>query len=178
MPKDKPQPDVEAATHIIAKIVDDRSDETSISPSWVATEAMTKLGVKSLLKGKGGQPIVYQLAHLQCRQIARQLLRKFYEPDEDAAKAQHELFPNLQGRYPAAPKPGREEPEYIRLESLTVADWRFNVDRLRADAQSRIKHSDALEVWGNEHFGGAATAAPKSARPKRRRPADDRRDAA
>lgn len=156
MSKQSAQPDVEQASRIIAKIVDDRRDEASISPSWIATEAMAKLGVKSMLRGKGGQPIVYQLAHLQCRQIARQVLRKFYEPDNDAEKAQHDLFPNLQGRYPSAPKPGREEPEYIRLEHLSANDWQFNVDRLRADAQSRLQHADALEDWGREHFRKAA----------------------
>lgn len=154
----KPQPDIENVTHTIAAIIELRRDEVSISPAWVATEALAKLRMKSWLRGGRNQRIAYQCTHLHCRQVARQLLRKNYEPESDGDKDQHELFPGLQARYPSAPKPGRDEPEYIRLESLGAEDWHFNVDRLRADAQSRLKHADALETWGREHFTRKAAA--------------------
>lgn len=156
MPKRKVQPDAEEATRIIAAIIARRSDEVSISPTWVATEALAQLGVKSMLTQKGAGPIVYQLAHLQCRQIARQLLGKSYDPTRDAVKAQHSLWTDVQDRYPAAPSPDREEPEYVRLEHLTVADWQFNVHRMQADVRSRSAHLDAFKSWGRQRFGAAA----------------------
>jgi hypothetical protein len=145
------------ATETIARIIDQRRDEVSISPSWVATEALAAMGAGWMLGGDDGLPTVYRLAHLQCRQMARQLLRQAFEPSEDADKATHPLFPDLQWRYPEKRSAAREEPVYIKLELMSREDWQFNMQRLRADAASRLKHADALEAWGmDRQFDAAA----------------------
>lgn len=143
------------ATETIAAIIDRRRDEREISPAWVATEAMTKLNAAWMLRSKRGHPTVYRLAHLQCRQIARAMLREFFEPEEDASKVVHPLFPDLQWRYPVARSAG-DEPVYVKTELMTREDWLYNVARLRADAASRQRHADALEVWGASRFAARA----------------------
>lgn len=119
-----------------------RPDQHEISPAWLATEVMLALGFK-----QAKNPTVYLAAHLQFRQVARQLLGDRYAsadpPDEDA---QHPLFPELQARYPIARKRG-EEPTYRMLEYLQDADVAYNVERLRSEARAKLKHADSLAQW-------------------------------
>ena len=139
---------------IIAHIIDERRDEPSISPTWVATEAMAALKAAWMLRSKKNPnaPEWYRIAHLTCRQMAREKLRNFFEPERDEDKSTHPLFPELQWRYPKAARSREEEPEYLTLETLERQDWQYNMDRLRSDAQSRLRHADALEDWGRAHF--------------------------
>lgn len=165
MPKSTTSPDIEQATRLIAALVDHRNDQISIKPGWVATEVLATLGAKSMLKRKGSAPVVYQLAHLQCRQLARQFLGRKYDPKSDAAKGQHTLWPEVQDRYPSAPRSGRDEPEYIKVEHLTAEDWKYNVDRMEADVKSRSAHLDAFKRWGRQRFGKEAAALVPDVRP-------------
>jgi hypothetical protein len=96
-------------------------------------------------------PLVHLGCHLEMRQIARGILREWFEGDEEefSASAQHELFPLLQRRYPVQRmRGGSDEPQYERLEDLSDADLRFNVARLRREADAKLHHADALEAWG------------------------------
>jgi hypothetical protein len=96
--------------------------------------------------------LVHLGCHLQLRQIARELLRGKYEPDDNSRDdAQHELWPDLQERYPTARTAGSEEPEYVLLEHLTDEDIAYNVGRLRAEAEAKQHHADALEAWGRKY---------------------------
>jgi len=135
---------------IVGRIIDTRRGQPSISPSSVATEAMLVLEA-AWMQNPTEYPLVYIGCHLELRQIARTILRERFEPEEDADKITHPLFPELQWRYPIA-RPKTEEPQYVLLELLRREDWRFNVNRLRADAESRLKHADKLEGWGVSHF--------------------------
>jgi hypothetical protein len=139
---------------ICSQIIETRFNEPRISRSSVATEAMVKLRAKWMLNSKRGYPLVYLGCHLELRQIARQILRERFEPEEDINKPVHPLFPELQWRYPIVHQ-REEEPQYVLLELLEPNDWRFNVKRLRLDAASRLRHADALEAWGFAHFAGA-----------------------
>jgi hypothetical protein len=98
------------------------------------------------------RPLIYLASHLQLRQIARELCRKSYAGDEES-KRQHELFPDLQWRYPSARSKEQEEPEYVRLEHLEEVDVDYNVARLRKEGRAKLKHADSLEAWGLQRFG-------------------------
>jgi hypothetical protein len=129
---------------IIQRIIDLRRSEVSISPTWVAQEAMRELDPE-----RRAPMLVYAGCNLQLRQIARGELRKKFHPDEGSGES-HDLFPELQHRYPTA-RSARDEPEYILLEHLTSADIGYNVARLRAEAQAKLAHADALHAYGREH---------------------------
>ena len=105
--------------------------------------------------GRISPALVYLGCHLQLRQIAREMLRGKFEPDASADDdAQHELFPSLQKRYPAA-RSSNDNPEYVLLEELTAIDVAYNVARLRGEARAKQRHADALEAW----WRGRPTAA-------------------
>src|SRR5260370_32184975 len=119
----------ECLRDMVQGIINGRKSEERVSPSWIATEAMTKLDAADLQQSK---PLVYLAAHLQLRQIARQACRKqFYDEEDDALDpAQQELFPGLQQRHPAAHS-AQEEPSYALREAMGAKDVGFNVKRLR-----------------------------------------------
>lgn len=153
----KERKEASSLNEIVSLLIQKQKDEPRISPSSIATEAMSKLRARWMNKPQE-YPLVYLGCHLQLRQIARGLLREWFEPNEDANKATHPLFPELQARYPMA-RMEDQEPTYILLEQLAPTDWRFNVRRLRADAESRLRHASALEAWGFEKFKFATRAA-------------------
>jgi hypothetical protein len=146
-------PEAQALTDIIARIIDTRRGETRISPSWVATEAMVEID-----PGRSSVALVYLGCHLELRQIARSLVRLHFEDTSDPAddeSAQHELFPKLQWRYPAARSSGAGEPEYVKLEDLSAADVAYNVQRLRREGNAKLKHADALDAFGRSRTARA-----------------------
>ena len=153
-------PEAQALISIVIRIIEQRRSERSISPSWVATEAMLEIDPAKVA------PALVQLGcHLELRQIARSVLRTVFEPSAEAAtqlvdgeaQRQHELFPDLQWRYPKARTAGKnEEPVYVRLEELTPNDVAFNVSRLRSEALAKLAHADALERYGRTHRKKAA----------------------
>jgi hypothetical protein len=98
-------------------------------------------------------PLVYIGCHLQLRQIAREVFRIYFEPDDETATPAdtHPLFPDLQWRYPTARKVGDGEPEYVILTAMTRADVRYNCKRLRYEGRAKLQHADALEAWGELH---------------------------
>lgn len=112
-----------------------------ISPAWLATEAIQKIDPDRL-----APELLYRAAHLHLCQIARDVCRKWFQPDEDGEPKQHSLWPKLQQRYPSARRRGRE-PEYVLLERMTAADVRYNLRRLRREAKSKLEHADELEEW-------------------------------
>jgi hypothetical protein len=133
---------------VIGKLCDDYKHRPSINPGWIATEAMVAIEFPRSL-----HPVGYIGCHLQFRQIARSVLRRTFDPVETE---QNDLFPEtLQDRYPAAPKSADSEPQYVLLEHMTTADVRYNVARLRKEAEAKLKHADALEVWMHNKFGDA-----------------------
>lgn len=147
-----PPPEITEVTQIVALIIDKHRAEPSISPTWVATETMHKMGKAWLLRSSSRyDPETYVLAHHHCRQIARELLRTSFEP-EGGPTERHPLFPDLQWRYPAAPAPERDEPEYKTLEALSEKDWRYNLHRLEAEANAKLAHRNSLQVWGEARF--------------------------
>lgn len=142
--------DEQRLTEIIARIIDSHGNVVSISPHWIAIEAMRLLDPE-----QNAPMLVYGGCNLHIRQIARSLLRKKYEP-EDSDSEQHALFPELQKRYPIARTARNMEPEYVLLERLNASDIDFNVARLRSEARAKLKHADALEAYGNDHSRSAA----------------------
>jgi hypothetical protein len=134
---------------VLLDIYERRSEEIRVSPSWLATEAMVTLDGEH-----HSPPLVYLAAHLQLRQLARSICRRKFEDGDDDTE-QHELFPNLQKRYPAAHSPD-SEPEYVLLDHLSKDDVTFNVHRLRSEAQAKLRHADALEAWWQNRPQAAA----------------------
>lgn len=135
---------------VLVDLYERRHDEIEISPAWLATEAMRELDPE----GDSPRP-VYVAAHLELRQIARSICRQKFERDESGEIEQHEMFPDLQARYPAAHSTD-SEPRYVKLEHLTEADVRFNLKRLRAEASTKMAHADALEAWWESRAHPAA----------------------
>jgi hypothetical protein len=126
---------------LLLQIYDRRQDEIRVSPNWLATAAMEEMD-----PDRSSPTIVYTAAHLELRQLARSILRKAADPIDEASD-QHEMFPLLQKRYPAARSTTTEEPEYVKLEALTELDVAFNLGRMRASASRLLAHCDALEAW-------------------------------
>src|SRR6185503_16434525 len=104
-------------TEIAARIIDLRRDQIGISPAWVATEAMAIVDPE-----RTSPELAYFGCHLHIRQISRGLLRGKFEPDDPRQATMHDLWPDLQPRYPRAATAKSEEPEYILLEHMTPED--------------------------------------------------------
>lgn len=130
---------------VVGRVIELRGDAVSISPTWVATEAMQQLDPE-----RDAPSLVYAGCNLHLRQLARGILRKKFQPDDDDGD-EHDLFPGLQRRYPTARSARANDPEYVLLEHLTQVDIGFNVGRLRSEASAKLSHADALEAFGEEH---------------------------
>lgn len=137
---------------IIQRIIDSRGEAISISPTWVAAEAMKEIDPE-----RAAPMLVHAGCNLHLRQIARARLRHRYEPDDDVGE-EHDLFPGLQRRYPTARSARTDEPEYVLLEHLTHIDIGYNVARLRAEASAKLAHADALKAYGDERGEPEAAA--------------------
>lgn len=133
---------------LVASIYEQRKDEISVSPSWLAGEVLQALDPGSL-----APPMVALAANLQLRQLARDICRKRNEEDDSKAPEQHQLFPGLQRRYPIK-RTLNEEPQYVLLEHLSGEDIEFNVARLRLEGRAKLEHADALEAWGQRRRAG------------------------
>jgi len=133
---------------VLAAIYARSNGEVRISPSWLATAGMAQLDPDRISPSD-----VYVAAHLQLRQIARGLCGKKCE--DDGSAEQHELWPMLQKRYPAAHHNG-DEPVYVLLDHLSEKDVAFNIGRLRKEASAKLQHADALEAWWNDRPRAAA----------------------
>jgi hypothetical protein len=138
------RPEDEGLRDIVARIIDTRRMEPRISPSWVATEAMLELDPVKIVERR--DPLIYTGCHLQLRQIARALLAKRFDPIKDDG-LRDDLFPELQWRYPTARSAYFDEPEYLLRDLMGTDDVEYNVGRLRAEADAKNKHADALEAW-------------------------------
>lgn len=127
----------------IADIVVRNKVQSRIKPTWVANEAMIILD-----PGRVSISSVYNGCLMHACQIARELLRKQFEKQPEET-SQHHLFPELQWRYPVE-HTSKSEPEYVLLEDMTDADIKYNVSRLRTEAETKLKHADALEEFGRK----------------------------
>jgi hypothetical protein len=132
-----------ALTSLVARIVDILGSSPKISPAWIATAAM-----KELDPDRHSVDLVYGGCHLHLRQLAREQLRKRFETrDEELSSDQHEMFPDLQKRYPSARSKDNPEPEYVLLEHMSRIDVDYNVRRLTREGQAKLKHAAALRAW-------------------------------
>ncbi len=132
---------------LLASVLDKHQHKASVRPAWLATETMATLDPNRM-----APQLVYRAAHLQLRQMARALCRREYGEDAGDTAAQHNLFPNLQARYPSKRTVKDADPEYVRLENLTLEDVTYNVDRLRKEGRAKLKSADALEAWAQQRF--------------------------
>jgi len=128
---------------VICRVVELKKFDDRISPLWVATEAYQLLDPEKM-----SPKLVHLAAHLELRQLARQHLRKKYDPAEPENE-QDELFPQLQSRYPTARSQRQDDPEYVKLEQMCHADVVYNATRMRRVGAAMAKHADALEAWWN-----------------------------
>lgn len=138
-------------TDVVNGVILNSSNQAQIAPSWAANAAYKELDPASIA------PPLVRLAALQSlTQIARSLCRGKFEPDTDVPD-QHELWPQLQTRYPIAHSKA-DEPVYVKLELLTEADVAWNVQRLEREGATKIKHARALRRWGVERNGAQKAA--------------------
>jgi hypothetical protein len=145
-------PEAAELWNVISVIGELSRAKSAVSPGWMATEAMQRIDFP-----RGLHPVGYIGCHLTFRQIAREYLRKKFDPAAIAAAATDDqlIFPEtLQERYPLKPKP-REEPVYVLLSDLPDVDLFYNVRRMRAVALALQKHADALETYGINRRGVA-----------------------
>lgn len=128
---------------VVGRIVEMRAVVIRVSPTVIATEAM------ALIDPEQVSPLLVRLGcHLQLRQISRELLRTHFSPAAERHRRENpSLFPELQERYPTAKSANSDEPEYILRDYMTEEDVRYNVARLRSEAEAKLKHADALEAW-------------------------------
>lgn len=131
---------------VLSAVLARREGEPAISPAWLATEAMIDID-----PDRTATELVYLAAHLQLRQIGRELCRRQFS-DAIESDSQHRLFPDLQARYPSHRAAMDDDPEYIKLENLMQEDVDYNVARLRSEASSKMAHARALEAWGIDRF--------------------------
>jgi hypothetical protein len=125
---------------LVRDAVEKAEGQIWIDPAWIATAVMAKIDPERI-----SPVLVYKGCHLELRQLARAHLRGTFDPiDED--HLQHELFTELQDRYPVKRKRG-EDPRYVLREAMTDEDGDFNVGRLRNASHALAKHADSLEAW-------------------------------
>lgn len=138
-------PEERRLSEVVEAIYATKTAQIRLSAAWLATEAMLKLD-----GGHLSPPLVYSGCHMHLRQVARELLRGKGGEKGDADADQHELFVGLQKRYPVshAGSMRPEEREYVLLEYMTQADIDWNVARLRAEADAKSRHADALAEFG------------------------------
>jgi hypothetical protein len=136
-------PEAKPLIEMAARIIDTRRVEPEIGAIWVANEAMKELDPEKY--AERWEPLLWIGCHLQMRQIARSLLRKKFEPKDGGRK--DDLFPELQWRYPTARTADDDDPTYILRDLMSGEDVTYNVARLRAEADAKNKHADALEAW-------------------------------
>jgi hypothetical protein len=129
---------------VIARVIALNGNAVSIKPALVATEAMRELDPRRI-----APMLVYSGCHLQLRQIARGQLRNKYDPEKEKPE-EHDLFPDLQRRYPTARTDQTDDPEYVLLEHLSINDIEYNVARLRSEGHAKLAHADALEAYAAE----------------------------
>jgi hypothetical protein len=124
---------------IVLTVINTRKDQVRISPAWIATEAMRKLQAMRLRQTK---PLVYEGCHLQLRQIARKLCIKMFETADPEEASQHEMYPDLQRRYPVArDRNSGEEPLYVKLEDMSDEDVQANIVRMRSQGRALMSSS-------------------------------------
>jgi hypothetical protein len=137
----------------VQKVIDDYHLVGEVSPSWIATQAMSEIEFPRSLHALG-----YVGCHLEIRQIARQKLRRQHDPYAKAKasiEGEDDLFAEtLQERYPRQPRPS-EESIYALRELLTRADVQYNVERMRRGGRALLKHADALQAWDTERRASA-----------------------
>jgi hypothetical protein len=125
----------------IGQLIDSLTDAVRIRPSNIAEAVYFEYDPQE------AAPIEIKYAAIcHYKQLAREALRGKFEADNSG---QPDLFPGLQDRYPE-PRNDKVEPSYIRREDMSGATARFNIDRLRAEAETKLKHADALEQWALE----------------------------
>jgi hypothetical protein len=129
---------------IVVRVIDTRSNTPRIGAIWVANEAMRKLDPAKAIERR--QPLIWLGCHLQLRQIARQVLAGKYK-DSEEERNRDSLFPDLQWRYPTARSEGLEEPEYILRGLMGEEDVEYNIARLRAEGDAKVRHAAALRAW-------------------------------
>lgn len=71
------------------------------------------------------------------------VLRKKCGEDPDGETEQHELFPQLQKRYPI-PVKGDSQHTYKLLDHLSDEEIDFNINRMKAEVYAKQAHVDAL----------------------------------
>ena len=140
--------EIKRLVDVIVTILHGRKGKKDISPIDIATEAMEAIPTTH----KPGD-LCYLAAHLEFRQLARQVLRRnagdLENLEDDQGPAQQPLFEEFQERYPIF-RPKGEEPVYRLFEHLTDADIAYNVARLRAEGGAKLEHAKRLEAWGLE----------------------------
>ena len=120
-----------------------------ISPAWVATQVAIVIKFPRRLHSLG-----YAGCHMALRQIAREKLRRQFDPTsviDEALKhgEDDDLFPEtLQDRYPRRKRRG-EERVYILRALMDDDDVAYNVQRMRKAGRALLKHADALEEWSS-----------------------------
>lgn len=130
---------------IVARIIDKNRRRDKINPSWVATEAMLELQKNYKMQNLQNNAFeIYRAAHLQLRQVARGILGKKFESEDENEK--HGFFTDLQIRYPAAHSKS-EEPSYVLLEYCSDADLDYNIERLDKEIKGKTKHRNSLIAY-------------------------------
>lgn len=88
--------------------------------------------------------LVRHLAVMDIRQMTRAILRKQTELTDELDASTEDLFgAALQFRYPAE---RNGQFVYVRREHLTLEEREQNEQALRAEAQAKIQHADALRA--------------------------------
>lgn len=124
----------------VATVIAASKGMARVEAGWVAHGAMQLVDPDRV-----SLPSVYWGCNEYAKQVAMLQLRGKFVTNI-AITDQHEMFPELQVRYPAKPKKG-VEPYYIKLELMTEDDVNYNISRLRKEAQTKLAHADALADW-------------------------------
>lgn len=115
------------------------SDDVSVSAESIAAMAISRLDPKDKAPA-----LVAWGCVLELRQLAREMLRRTYEPHEENEPEQLTIFTgDLQDRYPGV---GSHKGLYVPRLQMSYSDRMYNIKRLRKEADAKLKHADALEA--------------------------------
>lgn len=126
---------------IVSRAINRLGEQIEIDPANISQAVLSELDPEQV------SPLLVRFAaDLELRQIARAELRKRFDPDDPTESEQHEMWPNLQKRYPKA-HDKNDAPKYVLLEHLREEDKTWNVRKLRKEGAAKLASADALEAW-------------------------------
>lgn len=123
---------------ILRECISNFESDAPLSPAVLAMMAMKRLD-----EGGVAPVLVAYSSNLNLRQMARNILRREFDPIEKAESGQVEMFDKLQDRYPCE---RNGELVYVVRMQMRLEERRRVENRMRLAGVALIEHSDSMRA--------------------------------